>query len=123
MIAFSSKDGIIYLTRVDTGKQAVLPLKAKKEYVKRLSFTHDDRRLVALTDDHLQIWDVDNGCLSCRIRLSQSNDMAIDNDDRWIALATLNFALEVYDLKELKKVKEVQHAHSESLTSVDFSPE
>lgn len=123
LIAFSSTDGIIYLTRVDTGKQAVLPMRAKKEHVKRLSFTHDDRLLLALTEDNLQIWDVDNGCLSCRIRLSQSNDMAIDNDDRWIALATLNFAVEVYDLKELKKVKEIQHAHSESLTSVDFSPD
>lgn len=123
LIAFSSKEEIIYLTRVDTGKQAVLPMKAKKEHIKRLSFTHDDRRLVALADDSIQIWDVDNGCLSCQIRLSQSNDMAINNDDRWIALATLDFALEVYELKSLKKVKEIQHAHSESLTSVDFSPD
>ena len=127
IIASCSKDGSIILWNAETGEQIRI-IKDVKDYAIRIIFTHDDKLLVSLPrcnshEDAINIWNVDNGHLVHEIPIQSSNDMAIDNEDRYIAVATCCTSIEIYDLKRGIKVKEIPDAHTECLTSIDFSPD
>ena len=89
--------------------------------------THDGKQLLILTRDAayenstVTIRSIEEGRLCHQLSVPDSNDIAIDKEGRWFALACLNFSIAIYDLKELTMIKEIQNAHSESLTSIDFS--
>lgn len=124
LIASCSKDATIMLWDVETGMPAGSPIEVPSLFAKRLVFTHDDRLLIALSSGKaLWIWNVEEHRLIREIQIPGSNDLAIDRDDRWVALATLQFSIEIYDLKELKRVVIIPNAHTESLTSIGFSPD
>lgn len=124
IIASCSEDCTIILWSAETGKQ-IRVLKGASGWVRRIAFTHDDRLLVAISyDNTLRVWSVEDSHLVSETSVTNSNDMAIDQKDRWIALAGLSeFSIMIYDLKEMKKIKEIRNAHSESLSSIDFSPD
>ena len=121
IIATCSKDSSIILWNAETQEQIDKLMVSGSTGVKSLVFTSDDSKLVALSDT-LTVWDMKNRCILNEIQIPHSNDIAIDGENRWIALATLNFSIEIYDLKNFQKIKVIPKAHSESLTSVDFSP-
>ena len=110
----------------ETRKQ-IGTLKGVTTYAKRIVFTNDDKLLIALSnnedDNTLRIWDVDNLFLVHEIPVSCSNDMVIDKDDKHIALATSCTSIEIYDLKDGRMIKEIPDAHTECLSSIDFSPD
>jgi hypothetical protein len=91
--------------------------------------TNDGKQLLILCRDtayencKIKIWNIEEDCLSHQLAVPSSNDIAIDKEARWFALACLDFSIIVYDLKELTKIKEIPHAHFESLSSIDFSPD
>lgn len=128
IIASCSMDGSIIMWNAENGKQA-RTIKSGKEHVKRVVFTSDDNLLVAMSYDHshenytIGIWSVENGQLVREIPIHCSNDIAIDKEDRWIAIATSGTSIEVYELKEGKKIKEIPKAHTECLSTIDFSPD
>ena len=129
MIASCSEDGFIIMWDAETGGQR-RTIKSGGDHFIRIAFTHDDKLLLAMSRDHsyenytLGIWSAENGHLVREIPIPSSNHMAIDKEDRWIALAGISkFAVVIYDLKEARKIKEIPKAHSESLTSIDFSPD
>lgn len=129
MIASCSEDGFIIVWSAETREQT-RTIKSGRDYIIRIAFTHDDNLLVAMSRDHshenytIGIWNIENGDLIREIPIQGSNDMAIDKEDRWIALAGMSeFSVVIYDLKEARKIKEIPKAHSESLTSIDFSPD
>lgn len=127
MIASCSKDGSIILWNAETGEQIRI-IKGVKDYAIRIVFTHDDKNLVFLArcesrEDTLNIWNIEDGCFVHEIPIQTSNDMAVDNDDRYIAMATACTSIVLYDLKKGEKIKDIPNAHPESLTSIDFSPD
>lgn len=123
LIASCSKDCAIILWDAETGIQIGAPLKRASDAVKCLAFTHDDKQLIAASlDEKLRIWDVKSHQLVHEIPVHNSNDMAIDKDDKWVALASSDFSIKIFDLKEGRILKEIHEAHSESLSSIDFSP-
>lgn len=127
IIASCYEDCTIILWDADTGTQMGI-LKEAPKHIKRLSFTHDDSLLIAMSNEHyndntLVTWNVEEQVLVYKIQIPYSNDMAIDKENKWIALASLHFAIVVYDLKNGKMIKKIPKAHSESLSSIDFSPD
>lgn len=126
VIASCSKDGSIILWNAESMEQT-RTIRSDMDVI-QIAFSHDDKLLLAMSRDQshenytIGIWNVGDGNLVREIPINSSNDMAIDKEDRWIALATSGTSIEVYDLKEGEKVKEILHAHTESLSSIDFSP-
>lgn len=128
LIASCSKDGFIILWNAETGEQTKT-MKDARSYVVRVVFTHDDKLLISMSRDQsyenytLAVWSVEKGCLVREIPIPMSNDISIDKEDRWIAIATSGTSIEIYDLKEGRKIKEIPNAHTQCLTSIDFSPD
>jgi len=128
IIASCSKDGSIIMWNAENGKQ-VRMIKSGRNHVIRLAFTNNDKLLIAMSRDQsyensvLEVWSVSNGQLVRVIPIRCSNDMTIDKEDRWIAIATSGTSIEVYELKEGKKIKEIPNAHTQCLTTIDFSPD
>lgn len=128
MIASCSEDGFIKMWDAETGGQA-RTIKSRKDHVIRIAFTHDDKLLLAMSRDRsyanymVEIWNVEDGHLVREIPINSSNDMAIDKEDRRIAIATSGTSIEIYDLKEGRMIKEIPDAHTQCLTSIDFSPD
>lgn len=128
MIASCSKDGSIILWNAETSEQTRTIISGR-EHVRRIVFTHDDKLLLAMSNNHsyenstLGIWSVEDGHLVRELPIPTSNDMAIDKEDRWIAIATSGTSIEIYDLKEGRMIKEIPDAHTQCLTSIDFSPD
>lgn len=121
-IASSSIDCSIILWNTCTGKRK--SLKCSSGYAKKMTFTHNDKQLIVMsTDSILMAWDMEKNCWIHETKVPESNNMAIDRSDKLIALATMNFSIVIYDLTEFKTVKTISNAHSESLISVDFSPD
>ena len=130
IIASSHEDGTILLWDADTGEQIGATLIGATECINRMAFTHDDKLLIVMYHDNsykrhsLKIWNVKDNCLVNEIQIPGSNEMAIDRNNKWIALAVYSrFSIVVYDLNTGKMIKEIPEAHSESLSSVDFSPD
>lgn len=123
-IALYCKDGNLVLLNSRTENQIERISIGLQQSFPRLVFSHNEKFLVALYNDgKLKIWNVEDGSLVHEIQASKSNDLAIDKNDRWIALANIDFAIEVFDLNNAKRIKKIPQAHPQSLTSIDFNPD
>lgn len=128
MIASCSEDGFIIMWNAETGGQT-RTIKSRKDHVIHIAFTHDDKLLLAMSRDRshanymVEIWNVEDGHLVREIPIHSSCDMAIDKEDRWIAIATSGTSIEIYDLKEGRMIKNIPDAHTQCLTSIDFNPD
>lgn len=124
-IASCSMDGSVILWDAGTGMKVGAPIYLHEAYAKHLAFTHDDRFLIALSsDEYLRIWNVEDRRLVRTIHISESNGMAVDRKDRWVAVAgCTHFSIEIYDLKTAERIMSIPSAHTESLIGVNFSPD
>lgn len=123
-LASCSKDGRLILWDATSMRQMHIVSFQPENHIKRVEFTNDGKCLVGLSADSiLLVWDVNDWRLLRKGHVGNSNDMAIDNRDRWVALATLSSSIEIYDLNALEMVGEIHKAHSESLSSIDFNPD
>lgn len=123
VLAIGYEDGNIILSNIQTN-QLVTSLDANFGIIKSLLFTNDDNLLIIRSESAIWIWDIENGCLYSKIHETKINGIAIDNNNQWMALAAYSpFAIKIYDLKSKEKIKEISKAHSESLISVNFSPD
>ena len=124
MIASCSKDCTIRLWDEDTLAQITCIKTHEFGCPNRIEFTNDNNFLVGICSvGYLNVWSVDDGNLIHKIKTNRANDFAIDSEGKHIALATLNFSILIYDLNDYSVVKEIENAHTESLTSVAFSPD
>lgn len=124
LVAAIAEDGSILLWETETGKVTANMQdneSASTEFI-YLEFTHNNKLLIAASRQTLWIWDVKECALLHKIAISGTNGFALDRDSRWIALANMGCSIEIYDLKSASLVKTISKAHSESLTSIDFSP-
>lgn len=96
----------------------------KNEYVNRLVFTPDDKSLITLSNKrYLKFWNVSDGSLFHKVEINDSTAIAIDRKGQWLALATCNYSICIFDLNKLKIIKRIENAHSEPITSITFSPD
>ena len=125
VIASGSVDCSINLWDAETGRQLGDSLKGSTAPILEIAFTHNDEQVIASSTQGIDIWDIEERRLVHRIQVSDFNDIAIDKADRWIAVAkySTGFDIEIYDLKSYRRIKKIHKAHSESLTSIDFSPD
>jgi WD40 repeat protein len=129
IIASYYKNGDIKMWNAETGKQ-IGKLEGALKPIQKLSFSHDDKLLIAMSSDYsgenntVLAWNVEDCSLISIFQVPGSNDMAIDKDGKRIGLAVYSrFSFIVYDIKEGRMIKEMCNAHSESLSSIDFSPD
>ena len=113
----------------ETGKQMGI-LEGAVHPIVKILFTNDDKLLIAKSGDYsnedftILAWNVEDYHLISKFHIPGSNDMAIDKDGKRLGLAVYSrFSFIVYDIKEGRIIKELYNAHSESLSSIDFSPD
>lgn len=124
MIASCSKDCTVGLWDAETLAQIACIKTNETGYPIRVIFTDNDKLLVGIcSSGYLNVWNVSGGNLLHKIKTYASNDIAVDKGGKWIALATLKRSILIYDFKKQSVTKEIKNAHSESLTSIDFSPD
>lgn len=130
IIALCYENGTIILWEAETRKQIGSTLIGSTACFKHIDFSHDDKLLVVMYHDNtydgdsLRIWNIQVDSLVNEFQIPGSNDIAIDRNSRWLALAVYSrFSIIVYDLINGTLVKEIPEAHSESLSSIDFSPD
>lgn len=129
LIASFYKDRSITLWDAETGKQMGI-LEGAVHPIVKILFTNDDKLLIAKSGDYsnedftILAWNVEDYHLISKFHIPGSNDMAIDKDGKRLGLAVYSrFSFIVYDIKEGRIIKELYNAHSESLSSIDFSPD
>lgn len=100
-------------------------------YIGRAQFSHDNKKLAAIIDEVVRIWDVDTGTEELSFEghgtstfrsLRTVSAFAFSSDDRKIASGDLEGVLKLWDTETGREYGSVQ-AHNGAVMSLAFSPD
>ena len=127
----------IHVRDLESGEQIVLESQRGfwgnwgRGYIGRAQFSHDGKKLAAIIDEVVRIWDVDTGTEELSFEghgtstfrsLRTVSAFAFSSDDRKIASGDLEGVLKLWDTETGREYGSVQ-AHNGAVMSLAFSPD
>lgn len=124
-LATYANDGTIKLWDIQMDAPILYhTLRSSYEEAKKILVTRDNKKLIVLSFEMLEVWDITNETLLFTIQGDHYNGITVDKKDRWLAVACCGpFSVKIFDMKDGDIIQEISNAHSESLISLDFSPD
>ena len=124
-LATYANDGTIKLWDIQMDAPILYhTIRSSCEEAKKILVTRDNKKLIVLSFEMLEVWDITNETLLFTIQGDSYNGITVDKKGRWLAVACCGpFSIKIFDMKDGDTIQEISKAHSESLISLDFSPD